>query len=513
MFKSIGSTWIVNLLQILVLMKLAPFVVAVLGTDRNGLWVTVVAMTGILSLFTLGVPMASVRFITEEVAKKDLAGTNRAISTCLGIALFLGACALIVGLALYAFFDARYLGGTQGAGLAPSALDGARVAFLIVVAQVAFGFAMRLPYAIFDAHDDFVLRNWIMAGELVLRFGSTLALLAWRAELPMLALVQVASMLFEFVAMMLVIRARYPGVRYGLASFDRSLVARILGFSVFAMLLNVGTLLAFRADAMVIGAFLPAEEATYFDVGNKFFDPLTQLLISVGAVVMPMATRLATTGSTQELRDVFLKWSKICLSLVLMVGLYLAVLGPSFLGAWIGPEFVERSGPVLQVLMLSFFVYLPVRGVALPLLMGLGKPSFPALALLAMGVVNLVVSLALVKPLGILGVALGTAIPNVFFALAVLARACSTLEVPIGRWLGYVVVRPAIGALVPLALLVWMRTELAGASLPVLLACGALEVLAFAAVWTFFVYRGDPFLDLRAQLSRFVPALAGRRAG
>lgn len=501
-FKSIGSTWLLNALQLLVLMKLTPYVIERLGTDTNGVWVTIVSMTGILSLLLLGVPMASVRFITEGVARKDLEHTNRTIATCLGIALFLGACALLVGLGLYAAFELRYLSGALGSGLGATELADARLAFLIVVAQVALGFALRLPYAIFDAHDDFVVRNWIMAGEIVLRLATTLALLAWRAELVMLALVQLASMVFEFGVMWFVIRRRYAGVRYSLAGFDRSLVRRILGFSVFALLLNVGTLLAFRVDAMVIGACLPAQDATYFDMGNKFFDPLTQVLIAVGAVVMPTATRLATTGSREELRDMFLKWSKICLSLVLLVGSYLLVLGPAFLGAWVGPEFVQRSGLVLQVLMVSFLFYLPVRGVSLPLLMGLGKPRVPALTLLGMGVLNVLLSLFLVRTHGILGVALGTALPNVLFALVVLVVACRELEVPLGRWVGYVATRPLIGALLPLAFLCAVRFGLEPRGFVPLIAAGVGSVLLFALVWIFFVYRGDRLLDLRGLLLR-----------
>ncbi len=506
MFKSIGSTWLLNLLQLIVLLKLTPFVVGTLGEQQNGLWVTIVSSTGILSLLILGVPMASVRFITERVARADLEGTNRAIATCLGIAVFLGACAAVIGLGLYFLFDAKYLQGVLGAGLSPQMHAQARTAFLIVVAQVSLGFALRLPYAIFDAHEDFVVRNWIMASEVVLRLCTTLVLLSWRAELPTLALVQVGSMVFEFTVMSIVIRRRYPGLRYSLAAFDRTLVARILGFSVFALLLNVGALLAFRLDAMVIGAYLPAEQATYFDVGNKPFDPLTQFLIAVGAVVMPMATRLKTTQELGQLRDVFLKWSKICLSLVLLVALYLIVLGPVFLGAWIGRVFEERSGLVLQLLMVSFLFYLPVRGVALPLLMGLGKPRFPAFALLAMGVINLVLSLLLVESMGIVGVALGTAVPNVIFAVVVLVHACRELGVPVARWLSYVVVRVSIGALVPLALLLWMRWSLQVDGLVGLIACGVAMVAVFALVWTFFVYRGDPYLDLAAVLGRRMSA-------
>jgi len=510
LFKNVGANWALNALQILVLLKLAPFVVEALGRAENGLWVTIVSLTGVLSLLVLGIPMASVRYVAEHVARKDLVRANAAISTCLGISIALGLAALLVGAGLYVFFEHACLRGPQGAGLLAETLQGARIALAVVAVQVAMGFALRLPYGIFDAHHDFVVRNAIMAGELLLRLGLTLGLLSWNASLPVLASVQVACMAFEFAVALLVLRRRYPGIRFGLASFDRTLVRAILGFSVYAMLLNVGNLLAFRMDAIVIGANLDATQVTFFDMGNKFFDPLTGLLIAVGAVVMPMTSKLHATGDREELRRLFLRWSKICLSIVLVVGLYLIVLGPEFLGWWVGSDFEGPSGRVLQVLMVSFLAYLPVRGVALPVLLGLGRPRIPAIALLSMGVVNLMASLALVGPYGILGVALGTAVPNVVFAGILLRLACRELGVPVADYLGYVAGRATLGALLPLALLLFLKHGLHVAGLPALLASGAASVAAFALAWLGFVYRRDPYLDLRSELARAMPGAPRR---
>jgi len=511
LFKNIGSTWLLNLLQIAVVLVLSPFVLHKLGTDQNGLWVTIVSFTGILSLLILGVPMASVRFVAEQVAKKDVPRTNAAISTCLGICTALGVGALMVGTVLWFVFASHYLKGEQALVFGPDVARDAQIAFAVVVLQVAFAFAMRLPYGIFDAHHDFVARNAVMAGELVLRFVLTLSLLSWHASLVALAIVQVACMLTEFAVALTIVKRRHPSVRFGYAHFDRTLVKQILGFSVFAMLLNVGTLLAFRVDAIVIGAYLEPKHATWFDVGNKFFDPMTSLLIAVGAVVMPMATRLKATGDTSELRDVFLKWSKICLSIVLAIGIYLIVAGPSFLGWWVGAEFIEPSGRVLQVLMFSFLAYLPVRGVALPVLMGLGKPKAPALGLLAMGIVNLAISLVLVGRLGILGVAIGTAIPNVIFAAFILHLACKELGITLREYGSYVVGRAAAGALVPLGAL-WLFQRVLPLDGLVQLAAGGIVMMAvFALVWIFFVYRRDPYLDVQGALLRAIGSRTTRR--
>lgn len=513
MFKNIGSTWILNLLQIAVVLVLSPFVLHRLGNEQNGVWVTIVSYTGILSLLILGVPMASVRFVAEQVAAKNVERMNAAISTCLAICTGLGAAALVVGAVMWFVFDSQYLRGANAHPLPEGIANGASLAFAIVSLQVAFAFAMRLPYGIFDAHSDFVTRNVIMGGELFLRVATTVALLMWNASLPALAIVLVVSMLFEFTTALALLKKRHPTVRFSFAAYDRSMARAILGFSIFALLLNVGTLLAFRVDAIVISSSLAPVHATFFDVGNKFFDPLTGLVISVGAVVMPLATRLKTVGDLGALRDVFLKWSKICLSIVLLIGIYLFVAGPAFLAAWVGPEFEEPSGRVLQVLMLSFLAYLPVRGVALPILMGLGKPKAPAFALLAMGVLNLIVSLALVHTLGVFGVALGTAIPNVLFALFVLTLACRELSVPVREYVGYVVVRASVGATIPAALLWLFRAQIGLETWPKLIAAGILFVALFAVVWLAFVYRGDGHVDTAPLLRRFGIAGASGKKG
>jgi O-antigen/teichoic acid export membrane protein len=501
-FKSVGSTWILNVLQIASVLLLSPYVIAKLGDGANGLWVTIVSFTGLLGLLILGIPMASVRFVAEAIAKKDAQRKAAAISTCLAICLLLGAGALLVGGGLWWVFDARYLTGELATGLDAAAIEGARIAFAVVVVQVALGFALRLPHGILDAHGDFVARNAIMGGEIALRFALTLAVLHWSPTLPALALVLIVSALLEFAAAWVVLKRRHPDVRFSLAAYDRGMVRGILAFSTWALLLNVGALIAFRIDALVIGAYLPAEAATQFDVGNKFFDPLTSLVVAVSAVVLPAATRLHATGQAHELRAIFLKWSKICLSLVLLISLYLMVLGPAFLGAWVGERFVEPSGRVLQVLTASFLVWLPVRGVSIAILFGLGRPRAAALAFVLMGAVNLAVSLALVGPLGILGVALGTAVPNVVFAVYVLVLACREVGVTLREYVGYVAGRASAGALVPLAFLLVVRYSLAPRDMLLLLAAGAAMVVVFALTWILYVYRDDPHVDVRGLLAR-----------
>jgi O-antigen/teichoic acid export membrane protein len=423
------------------------------------------------------------------VTERDTAQTNSVIGSCIGLYLMIGAAALVIGLAITAGLTAMY-------GIPVSLQAQARAACALMVLQVSLGFIGLLPEGIMFAHHDFVVRNVVRIAALALRFGLTIGLLALHASLVVLAAIQLATLIFDFSTTLILIRRRYPGVRVRLGDFEWSRVRRIFSFSMYVLLLGAGARLSFETDAIVIGAVLGVGAIPFYAVANSLIVYLMDFTIAIAAVVSPMATRLETQGRRDELTAVFLKWSKIALSLTLMAGLFLMVLGPRFIGWWIATEYERPSGVVLQILMVSCFAFLPIRGVALPILMGLGKPRTPTIAFLAAGVLNLILSIVLARPFGLAGVAVGTAIPNVLFAAVVLVITCRELGISVASYCRYVVPRAAVGAVPPLALLIWFKSGVQVQSFPGLVAAGMSMMTLFGITWLLFVYRGDPYVDL-----------------
>jgi O-antigen/teichoic acid export membrane protein len=492
--RNIGSNWVLTLVTIAATYVITPFIIHSLGQEGYGAWTLITAMTGYMSLLAMGVPMACVRYLAQHVAEGDSRKINETIGSCAGLYLTIGAAALLIGGVLMVLFQGYQL---------PSTLQSqARVAFGLMVVQVSAGFIGLLPEGIMFAHHDFVVRNLIRVGGVLLRLCLTISLLTLDASLIVLASIQVVCLAFDFCVSLLLIRRRYPGVRISVADFDWAVLRRIFSFSVYVLLLNAGGRLSFETDALVIGAFHPVSEIAFYAVANSVVVYLMDFVVAIAAVVAPMTTKLNTEGHKAELREMFLKWSKVAVSLTIMAGLFLIILGPRFIAWWIDPSFERPAGQVLQILMVSSLVFLPVRGVALPVLMGLGKPRTPTFAFLAAGLMNLVLSILFIGPLGLPGVALGTAIPNVLFAVVVLAVACRELGIAVATYLKYVVPRAAVGGLPILALLLWCKLGLGVQTFTGLVAAGSAMVLLFSITWVFFVYRDDPYVDLRAHLIR-----------
>src|SRR6476660_3295277 len=105
MLRNVGSNWVLTGVSIATTYVLTPFIIHRLGDDGYGTWTLITAMTGYLSLMALGVPMACVRFLAQDVSECDARKINATIGSCAGLYLMIGGGAALVGLVLAVIFD------------------------------------------------------------------------------------------------------------------------------------------------------------------------------------------------------------------------------------------------------------------------------------------------------------------------------------------------------------------------------------------------------------------------
>src|SRR5690606_39145273 len=98
--------------------------------------------------------------------------------------------------------------------------------------------------------------------------------------------------------------------------------------------------------------------------------------------------------------------------LVLMpVAITFLIRGRSFIELWMGPEYAAASGGVLAILAWPLLLHAATHATGgLMMATGRHKPMIPAMLIEAGA--NLALSIALVRTMGIAGVAWGTAIPS-----------------------------------------------------------------------------------------------------
>jgi O-antigen/teichoic acid export membrane protein len=487
MLKNIGSNWFLMAVTGVATFFLMPFNLAEIGNAQYGIWLVISALTAYLFLLHLGVPMASVRNMAQAIAARDTLALNRVIASCAVLYIGLGALVGLIGIPLLIFFEHNYV-------VPPEMQNAARWAFCISLIQTAIGFVAFMPYAILSAYQEFVPKNALMAAGVVVRIVANIVLVLMYPNLTMLAVVMLATTVFELIASWAYVLKKYPEIRPTWSHVRMDTLHGIMGFSAYVFLMALGSQLAFQTSALVIGQAMTAADVVSFAIPNSLMLILLQFLGGIANVIMPMATSLQTKGDKSALREVLFKWTKISYALTWCAGLFLLVFGPSFLQFWIKGAYTPEAGRVLRILMASYLIFLPIRGVAVPMLMGLGKAKWPTLATLAAGVLNIILSMIWVRSYGIEGVAWGVFVPNVALSAVMVYLVCRELGVPIREYLLATLPLSTIGGFAGLAVLGWWHHIWHPNGFFGLGIAGALTVAVCAALWTTLVLRNDPHI-------------------
>jgi O-antigen/teichoic acid export membrane protein len=348
---------------------------------------------------------------------------------------------------------------------------------------------------------------------LAARLALTVALVLHHPGPSSIAIAFLSLTLVECLAMTAIVRSKYPDLKLRLSMFNWTTVRRIAALSTWAFLIGIGWQLSFSIDALVIGSFIGEGAVTTFGVANALIIYLMNFVLGIAAVALPLASSLHARQDNDELCNVYLKWTKITVLLTWIGCGLLAVFGGDFVALWVGPQYGEPAGQVLIVLAASYLFFLPMRGMALPLLVAMGKAGWATWTVLAAGLLNLLLSMVLVVPMGLVGVAVGTAIPNILMAGALLILVCRELGIATMRAVAEVFARAVPGFVVVVALMVAMRMAIQPSSYSELLFVVILSMLAYGTVWVFYVLKGDPHLDSFETWERYaVPMLRRKRA-
>jgi len=123
-----------------------------------------------------------------------------------------------------------------------------------------------------------------------------------------------------------------------------------------------------------------------------------------------MSSQSDARGDMTRLRKIFLVGNRVCGLTIFPVCIILLILGKSVIEVWVGKKYVAASYPVLVIMILCSTLWW-AQGASGRILFGMSKHGTWAIVTMIEGIANLILSILLVRPYGIIGDALGTAIP------------------------------------------------------------------------------------------------------
>lgn len=228
----------------------------------------------------------------------------------------------------------------------------------------------------------------------------------------------------------------------------------------------------------MIGRVLNVALIAPFSVAGRlmqYFDPIINSIVSP---MLPVMSEYEGQGRRTQLRDFFLKATKITTLMTFLIGSILVLDSRLLLRVWVGEEFVSTYTLVL-ILLLGYVFELAQRP-STTALVALGCHRALGGWTLGEGLANLVLSIFWGRKYGLVGVALGTTVPLVLVKLTLQPwYTLSKLGVSAREYLVSSLLRPVLVCLSFLGISHWLM-----GSAP---ANGIIE-LGFAVLWQVLLF-------------------------
>jgi O-antigen/teichoic acid export membrane protein len=436
--RNLGTSWLSYGMSLLVAFFLSPFIIHSLGDTAYGFWTLLMSVAGYLGLIDLGVRVSTGRYLNYYLGQNDEESAARVVSTSLVLYTALGLLVLGAAVLLGAYFESLFSAIPQALSAeASGVLPVLGVSVWLTLYGSVFGQLMV-------ARERFDVRNLSSIIVLVLRSFATVIVIRRQGGLVGLAAVLAGAAALELLLLYCAVRYLRIPFHFSLRHIARSTLRELAAYSSWSFLINAGSRIINYADAAVIAVFLGLPQVTVFSIGFMLIDYGSNLIAHVVGVMTPEIYKKAGARDLASLRQLAVNGaqSTMFFAVPLLVGFI--VFGDAFVRLWMGPGY-EASAQVLAILSVSQLALLASRGCG-AVLWGLGTVRLLAVMTLLEAITNLGLSILLAVPmgLGIIGIALGTAIPTSVIGMLVLPfHACRRMELPLwqyqrltaGRWM------------------------------------------------------------------------------
>jgi O-antigen/teichoic acid export membrane protein len=383
---------------------LSPFVVRHLGTTGYGVWSLLLSLTGYLGLLDLGVRGA----VTRYVAKFHTSGEDREASNVASSAMVIFSSVGLLAILVSLIFAGLVAGRMD---IPPQYLSSARIVLVLAGLNVATSLINGVFGGILVGLQRFDLTNSIEVGISLLRTAAIVIALRMGYSIVALACIQLAFTLLRWGANVVLIRILYPELRLRFSEANRAGVKLIFSFSAFSFMLHVSGSLIYASDNVVIGAYLPVTAVAFYVIGGNLIEYTRTLASGISQTMTPLASSIESLKDQERLKRMVLLSSRAATMVILPIAVTFILRGSGFIGLWMGQQYAGLSGHVLWILAFTL-IFWPANTVTSGTMLGLSKHKPLVPVALAEGVSNLLLSIFLIKRIGVVGVAWGTLIPS-----------------------------------------------------------------------------------------------------
>lgn len=456
---------------------LTPFIVNKLGTSLYGLYGLIISLTGYLVVLDFGLGNTLTKYTSEYYTLQKYNDLSETASTLLVIYAVIGVGGIFLTFLLSLFLPLFHVPVQY--------LSISKWAFILSGITFALSLPLSLYSGLIAGLQRYDIKAYIGIAVTVINAAITLFVLMNGGRLISLILINLFSQVLIGILSILAVKHLYRhNIKISLHFFRKSKIKELFLFSVSVFIIQIAGILSFNTDNIVIGYFLTLEAVALYTIAQKLIKLLTALVFQLVDVLFPAFSALAAVGDNKRIILYYINAVEIALVFSAPAFIGFLVFGKDLLTLWVGSKF-GIGYSVLIILSAAMFFHYPSHVGGL-LLIGIKRHKTLSYIAIIDAISNLIMSILLIKPFGIAGVAMGTAIAMfVSNGIVIPFYIDVILDIPHINFI-MVYVKVLVTALIPVIVAIILKHNIIQNHLyTVVLEMGGVALLFFILYWLF----------------------------
>lgn len=328
---------------------LPSIVVNVLGTSAYGVFQITLSVTVYLSLFLHSINEVLVKDLSVALAQGDVKKRNQFLTTALCILLIVSGIVLLGG-ALFSW-------QVNNIFSIPNNLT-KDTPFLFFASVLSFILIMFTNYfmSIAYAKNRLDLCQWLILGRNILRFGFiSFAVFVWSSLYEVGLGLILSALLITIIAIWYFFKT-LPDVQFSITLFNSNFAKRILKFSSWVIVNQLGVAIITYFDVILVNLTLGSEMAGEYALLLQWRMVIYTLLGTVIQLYYPSFLQMHGAGENENMRKTFFMGIRIIGSLGAFITAIICLSTESILYFWVGNDFLHLSD-IFRVVIIHWFVF------------------------------------------------------------------------------------------------------------------------------------------------------------
>jgi len=378
-----------------------PMIIHLLGDNWYGIWVIVGTFMGYFGIIDFGLSSATTRYLALHWKEKKIVEIGKTVTT--SFVAFSVISIIVMILSMIAIWQA------------PEFLDDKSFTPMlrIVLLILAIDMAMTFPVSVYQAVLVTQMRNDLIAfvkmTQAIIKFGLVYWIVYINGTIIHIALMTLGLNILMRVSIIIAANNYLPDGALRPVHFCKKALKEYFHFGKFTFLGQIGDMVRFRLDVMVIAGFIGSSLVVPYEIALQLLRISSEASSNVIAGTQPVFTRYFAEGRMDMIQEKLLFLTRVNVSVSAILSCSLILVARPLIAIWVGPDYLPAFWPLL---ILAVIAPLGVgQNAATQTFYAMSRHRYYAYINICEAGANLMLSLILVRPYGIVGVALGTAIP------------------------------------------------------------------------------------------------------